>query len=298
MDLEAWLGEVELRDSRLVGNQGDGLRAEGAARLVLAEVLVERNLRAGAEIAGSLVEIWNSTFRAHIDAGLRLGPGTRGVIEQGAFVGGRGLELTGVESLEIRASEFVRGTPALQSVDAAPHIVGNRFADNAVAIRVKGPRVPTAVRGNTFANNATALENRSTAELNAQGNYWSAADSAAIAAQIEGAVAWMPFYSGEGGAKAVALPADFALHPAYPNPFNAEVALSFDLPKAASVALVLYDALGRPVRQLVDGPLAAGRYQFVWDGRDRRGRAVASGIYFYRLVADSFVAVGRLALVR
>ena len=298
MDLEAWLGEVELRDSRLVGNQGDGLRAEGAARLVLAEVLVERNLRTGAEIAGSLVEIWNSTFRAHIDAGLRLGPGTRGVIGQGAFVGGRGLELTGVESLEIRASEFVRGTPALQSVDAAPHIVGNRFADNAVAIRVEGSRVPTAVRGNTFANNATALENRSTAELNAQGNYWSAADSAAIAAQIEGAVAWVPFYSGEGGAKAVALPADFALHPAYPNPFNAEVALSFDLPKAAAVTLVLYDALGRPVRQLVDGPLAAGRYQFVWDGRDRRGRAVASGIYFYRLVADSFVAVGRLALVR
>ena len=298
MDLGAWLGEVVLHDSRLVGNQDDGLRAEGAARLVLAKVLVERNLRTGAEIAGSLVEIWNSTFRAHIDAGLRLGPGTRGVIEQGAFVGGRGLELTGVESLEIRASEFVRGTPALQSVDAAPHIVGNRFADNAVAIRVEGPQVPTAVRGNTFANNATALENRSAEELNAQGNYWSAADSAAIAAQIEGAVAWVPFYSGEGGAKAVALPADFALHPAYPNPFNAEVALSFDLPKAAAVTLVLYDALGRPVRQLVDGPLAAGRYRFGWDGRDRRGRAVASGIYFYRLVADSFVAVGRLALVR
>ena len=298
MDLEAWLGEVELHDSRLVGNQGDGLRAEGAARLVLADVLVERNLRAGAEIAGSVVEIWNSTFRAHIAAGLRLGPGTRGLIEQGTFVGGRGLELTGVESLEIRASEFVRGTPALQSVDAAPHIVGNRFADNAVAIRVEGPRVPMAVRDNTFANNATALENRSADALNAQGNYWSATDSAAIAAQIEGAVAWVPFYAGEGGAKAVVLPADFALHPAYPNPFNAEVALSFDLPKATAVALVLYDALGQPVRHIVDGPLAAGRYQFGWDGRDRRGRAVASGIYFYRLVADSFVAVGRLALVR
>ena len=298
MDLEAWLGEVELHDSRLVGNQGDGLRAGDAARLALADVLVERNLRTGAEIAGSVVEIWNSTFRAHIDAGLRLGPGTRGLIEQSTFVGGRGLELTGVESLEIRASEFVRGTPALQSVDAAPHIVGNRFADNAVAIRVEGPRVPTAVRGNTFANNATALENRSTDALNAQGNYWSATDSAAIAAQIEGAVAWVPFYSGEGRAKAVALPADFALHPAYPNPFNAEVALSFDLPKATAVALVLYDALGRPVRHIVDGPLAAGRYRFGWDGRDRRGRAVASGIYFYRLIADSFVAVGRLALVR
>ena len=298
MDLEEWQGEVELHNSRLVANQGDGLRAGGAARLALAQVLVERNLRAGAEISGSLVEIWNSTFRAHVAAGLRLGPGTRGAIEMGSFVGGRGLELTGVESLEIRTSEFVRGTPAILSVDSAPHIADNRFADNTVAIRVEGPRMPTAIRGNTFANNTTALENLSAEELNAQGNYWSGADSAAIAAQIEGAVAWVPFRTEEGVSKAVALPTDFALHPAYPNPFNAEVALSFDLPQAVSVALVLYDALGRPVRHLVDRPLAAGRYRFVWDGRDRDGRVVASGIYFYRLVADSFVGVGRLALVR
>ena len=298
MDLAEWLGEVELHDSGIVGNRGDGLRAGGAARLVLAQVLVERNLRAGAEIAGSLVEIWNSTFRANVAAGLRLGLGTSGVIDMSEFVGGRGLELTGVESLEIRASEFVRGTPVLQSVDSAPHIVGNHFADNTVAIRVEGARVPTAIRGNTFANNATAIENLSAEELNAQDNYWGTADSAAIAAQIEGAVAWVPFRTEEGGAKAVVLPTDFALYPAYPNPFNAEVALSFDLPEEVSVALVLYDALGRPVRRLVEGPLAAGRYRFVWDGRDQGGRAVASGVYFYRLAADSFVGVGRLALVR
>ena len=291
LDLTEWLGEVELHGSRIVGNQGDGLRAGAAARLVLAEVQVERNLRAGVEIAGSLVEIWNSTFTGHVAANLRLGPGTTGAIDMSAFVGGRGLELTDVAVLEIRASEFVRGTPAIQSANSAPHIAGNRFADNVVAIRVEGPQVPTAIRGNTFANNATAIENLSAEELNAQGNLWSEADSAAIAAQIEGAVAW-------GGAKAVAVPADFALHPAYPNPFNAEVALSFALPQTASVALVLYDGLGRPVRSLVNGPLAAGRYRFVWDGRDRRGRAVASGIYFYRLVAGSFVGVGRVALVR
>ncbi len=298
MDLAAWQGEVELHNSRLAANQGDGLRTEGAARLVLAQVQVERNLRTGAEIAGSLVEIWNSTFRAHVAAGLRLGPGTRGAIEQGTFVGGRGLELTGVELLEIRASEFVGGTLAIQAVDSAPHIVGNRFADNAAAIRVAGPRMPSAIGGNTFANNTTAIENLNTEVLNAQDNYWSGADSAAIAAQVEGAVVWVPFRREEGAAKAVDRPTDFALHPAYPNPFNAEVMLSFELPQAASVALVLYDGLGRPVRHLVDGPLAAGRYRFAWDGRDQSGRAVASGIYFCRLVADSFVAVGRLALVR
>ena len=59
-----------------------------------------------------------------------------------------------------------------------------------------------------------------------------------------------------------------------------------------------FSVVGQPVRHLVDGPLAAGRYRFVWAGRDRDGRVVASGIYFYRLAADSFVAVGRLALMR
>ena len=139
MDLEEWLGEVELHNSRLVANQGDGLRAGGAARLVLAQVLVERNLRAGAEISGSLVEIWNSTFRAHVAAGLRLGQGTRGAIEMGSFVGGRGfgVDRCGVAG-DSQLSSLFAGRRRIQSVDSAPHIVGNRFADNTVAIRVEG----------------------------------------------------------------------------------------------------------------------------------------------------------------
>jgi len=95
-----------------------------------------------------------------------------------------------------------------------------------------------------------------------------------------------------------ALPANFALYPAYPNPFNAQVTLSFDLPRSTAVELVLYDALGRPVRRLVGGALEAGAYRLDWDGRDERGKRVASGIYFIRLVAGSFAETGRIALVR
>ena len=58
-------------------------------------------------------------------------------------------------------------------MDSAPHIIANRFADNSVAIRVEGRQMPTAIRGNTFANNTTAIENLSAEELNAQDNYWS-----------------------------------------------------------------------------------------------------------------------------
>lgn len=303
MDLEEWLGEVELHDSSLRANQRDGLRAMGVARLVFEQVLVERNLRGGAVISGSPVEIWTSTFSANIDAGLHLGPGSTGAIEMSVFRGGRGVEFEGVEQLVIRKSDFVNATLGLKSADSAPSIRLNRFTGNATAIRVEGQRVPEEIRGNVFTDNTTALENLSSVVLDAKDNYWGTADSTLIATQIEGAVEWTPFLPAEGVVvtavlDAGVLPADFALYPAYPNPFNAEVSLSFDLPQAVSVELVLYDILGRPVRRLVDGALAAGSYRLVWDGRDQMGQRVATGVYFYRLIGASFVAAGRVALVR
>ena len=303
MDLEQWLGEVQLHDSRIGANQRDGLRATGLQRLVFEQVLVERNLRGGAVVTDSPVEIWTSTFSANIGAGLHLGAGTTGAIEMSEFRGGRGLELEEVEQLAIRNNDFVNATLGLKSDDSAPSIRLNRFAGNATAIRVEGSRVPEQIRGNVFSDNATALENLSAATVDAKDNYWGTADSTAIAAQIEGAVEWAPFLPAEGAVvtavtEANAMPTDFALHPAYPNPFNAQVVLSFDLPRSAVSTLVLYDALGRPVRRLVDGPLQAGGYRFSWDGRDEGGQRVASGVYFYRLTADVFAAMGRIALVR
>jgi hypothetical protein len=256
---------------------------------------VERNLRGGAVVAGSPVEIWTSTFTANIDAGLVLGPGSSGAIEMSTFRGGRGLELVGVEQLALRENDFVNASLGLLSDDSAPSLRRNHFTGNAVALRVEGRRVPQEIVGNTFIDNATAIENLSSAVLDAKDNYWGTTDSAAIAAQIEGAVEWTPFLvDGEGEA----LPADFALYPAYPNPFNAEVALSFAVPRRALGELVLYDMLGRPVRRLLDGELGAGIYSIIWDGRDQAGRLVASGVYFYRFAAAEFVAVRRLALVR
>ena len=205
--------------------------------------------------------------------------------------------------MAIRESDFVNATLGLKSTDSVPSIRRNRFSGNATAIQVEGRQVPEEIRGNTFTDNATAIENLSAAVLDAKDNYWGTTDSAAIAAQIEGVVEWTPFLAEEGAVAtavldAEALPAEFALYPAYPNPFNAEVALAFDLPRAIPVELVLYDALGRSVRRLVDGTLAAGTYRCIWDGRDQEGRVSATGVYFYRLIANSFTASGRLALVR
>ena len=76
----------------------------------------------------------------------------------------------------------------------------------------------------------------------------------------------------------------------YPNPFNPAMVIPLDVATdEARVHLALYDVLGRRVRQVWDGPLAAGSHRFVWDGRDAAGRDVAAGVYIYKVEIDRWV---------
>ena len=89
---------------------------------------------------------------------------------------------------------------------------------------------------------------------------------------------------------AVVRPAQYRLGDSYPNPFNPAVVLPLDLAEdAAEVSLRVYDVLGRRVRQVWQGSLRAGQHRFVWDGRDEVGKAVAAGVYVYRVEIDGRV---------
>jgi len=79
------------------------------------------------------------------------------------------------------------------------------------------------------------------------------------------------------------LPERFVLHQNCPNPFNPRTSISFDLPRPGRAQLTVYNILGRRVNRLLDEEISAGTHSVVWDGRDDKGQAVASGIYFYRL---------------
>ncbi len=95
-----------------------------------------------------------------------------------------------------------------------------------------------------------------------------------------------------------ALPKVHALFQNSPNPFNPRTTLRFDLPAASDVRLVIYDVEGRAVKTVVDGALPAGRHKATWDGRDRLGHPVATGVYFYRLKAGNFLASRRMLLLK
>ncbi len=95
-------------------------------------------------------------------------------------------------------------------------------------------------------------------------------------------------------------PTSFALNQNFPNPFNAQTLIQYELPVAGPVRLGVFNAAGQRVRLLVEEHQAAGLYLRPWDGRDAAGQPTASGTYLYRLEmpAAGFSQTQRMTLVR
>jgi hypothetical protein len=81
-----------------------------------------------------------------------------------------------------------------------------------------------------------------------------------------------------------------------PNPASRSASLAWALPRAGHVRLTIYDAAGRVVRVLADGPFPAGTRALAWDLRDDAGRAVGAGLYFARIEAEGAARVRRIAV--
>jgi len=91
---------------------------------------------------------------------------------------------------------------------------------------------------------------------------------------------------------------EFYLEPNYPNPFNPETTITYQIPKASQVKLEIINILGQPVITLVDKEQLAGFYSVQWNGKDDSGRSVPSGVYVYRLAAGQFVESKKMLLLR
>ena len=81
------------------------------------------------------------------------------------------------------------------------------------------------------------------------------------------------------------IPETYQLSQNYPNPFNPSTTIRFGLPMQSAITLRVFDLLGREVLTLAEETRPAGYHSIVWDGRDRNGSMVASGVYFFRLEA-------------
>jgi hypothetical protein len=93
--------------------------------------------------------------------------------------------------------------------------------------------------------------------------------------------------------------ARLVLGPAVPNPFNPRTLIPYEMPAAGAARLAVYDVSGRLVRVLVESDrVGPGAHVAPWDGRDKEGRPVVSGVYYCRLEAVGQVRFSKLALLR
>jgi len=83
-----------------------------------------------------------------------------------------------------------------------------------------------------------------------------------------------------------------------PNPFNANTAISFYVPRDAQVSLEVYNIRGQRVKALVDDYKTAGTHSIVWDGTNSNGDVVATGVYFYKLSIDNETLTKKMTLLK
>mgnify|MGYP001390331389 FL=1 len=94
------------------------------------------------------------------------------------------------------------------------------------------------------------------------------------------------------------LPNAFALHQNYPNPFNPKTVIRYDLPKEATVKILIYDMLGRLVTTLADSKHSSGFKQVHWDATNRFGKKVSAGLYLYTIQAEEFRQTKKMVLLK
>ena len=88
-------------------------------------------------------------------------------------------------------------------------------------------------------------------------------------------------------------PAEFSLAQNYPNPFNPSTKIDFSLPKESKVKIIIYNELGQQVSVAVDGEYSAGRHEINFNGE-----GLASGVYYYRIDAGTYIETKKMILMK
>ncbi len=94
------------------------------------------------------------------------------------------------------------------------------------------------------------------------------------------------------------IPTEFAISQNYPNPFNMTTTIQHSLTKESNVIISIFNAIGQVVRRFDQGFQQPGNYKVAWDCKDNQGHHSTSGLYLYQIIADGFVNVKSMVLVK
>jgi hypothetical protein len=101
------------------------------------------------------------------------------------------------------------------------------------------------------------------------------------------------FGSGAIQSEEETLPTEYTLYQNYPNPFNPITTIKYDLPNAGDVSLIIYDILGRKVKELVNTKQEAGRYEIQYNAS-----SLASGVYIYQLISEKYISAKKMIFLK
>lgn len=96
----------------------------------------------------------------------------------------------------------------------------------------------------------------------------------------------------------ISLPTYFVLHQNYPNPFNPSTTIQYEVPVNSNITIKIYNILGEEVKTLVNEIQSSGSKTIVWNGKDNFNRECSSGVYFFRLLSDTFSSTKKMILIR
>jgi len=96
----------------------------------------------------------------------------------------------------------------------------------------------------------------------------------------------------------ISKPKEYKLSQNYPNPFNSHTNIHYQLPEQSKVTIQIYNILGQQVRTLVDDIIEAGYHSVHWNGLDRYESQVGSGVYYYRIITNSFTQTKKMVFLK
>lgn len=177
------------------------------------------------------------------------------------------------------------GVPNLGDVDLRDREIGGRNTiDNSV-------------------NNVYQVAGAGGPEIKAKNNYWGTYPP--NTSMLKGNITWYPALSSDpvpylARSSSEGTITSVRLFQNFPNPLKGgnTTDIKFSLPKAEKVSIKVYDVAGRRIKTLVDGLIQPGHHYVTWDGRNEKGRLVATGIYFYQMIYGKDVLSKKIVLLR
>jgi len=94
------------------------------------------------------------------------------------------------------------------------------------------------------------------------------------------------------------VPGEYQLYPVYPNPFNPQTTIKFDIAKTSFATVKVYNILGKEIKTLLEKELSPGSYSLSWEAKDSKGQLLPSGVYLIRFTADKYTKTIKAILMK